>query len=373
VRQSHRAHRPTSYGIPFSSAARTSPDRPLGAFNSAASPFLLPLLLMLAAASAVAVATTTDDTTATGRLWAAVSPGPADRLRVTYRADATILLLRIPIYTRRFVGVGVMEWSASVERPPSGSRIMFLGASEPERARGLNRLGCIDEVIVFDEDRTPIEAAYVGFMTSSPEKDLKEAEKALGKRVIPLQAYSLIQGRIAAGTETVDRAHLLLSASSTYREIQSIWEDVRRELGSSGESGSSPQTQRTGPQERPTTFLHTVLEGVRRGTASFAARYRYSGRAYELRLEIKRDEGRGREFVKKGLCRNASGVLKVQGKTAPASSTKWESFTFWIESGPEVSLPLRIEFHPRSFLRIAFERDASMESLINPHGGHDTP
>src|SRR5215831_6240345 len=58
-----------------------------------------------------------------------------------YQASATVVICGIPIFTRQNVGAGY----ASVEIGGSAVGLQFAAGSWPERARGLNRFGVLEE------------------------------------------------------------------------------------------------------------------------------------------------------------------------------------------------------------------------------------
>src|SRR5580693_7962718 len=64
-----------------------------------------------------------------------------------------------------------------LERPDC-TALQFAAGSDPERARGLNRLGLMREVVV-EQGARLLKTSYAGFMTSSPEKSLDQGRQAL--------------------------------------------------------------------------------------------------------------------------------------------------------------------------------------------------
>ena len=92
----------------------------------------------------------------------------------TYRADAVILLLGIPIFRRAGVGGGQASLEETGEGAALRRTLFFAAGSDPKRAHGLSRLGWIREVVLGPAS-TPSEAAYFGVLTSSPEESLEHA------------------------------------------------------------------------------------------------------------------------------------------------------------------------------------------------------
>ena len=94
-----------------------------------------------------------------------------------YRADAVVTFLGVKIYSRAGVGSGHAFSEETQETASNVHRIGFAGGSWPEKARGYNRLGFIQEQIV--KRNTSVQKAdYFGFMTSSPEEGLDEVKTA---------------------------------------------------------------------------------------------------------------------------------------------------------------------------------------------------
>src|SRR5271165_4023012 len=96
-----------------------------------------------------------------------------------YVASATITLFSIPLGTKNGVGSGYTLIEEA--RGPSGKTvsIQFGAGSYPENARGLNRLGFIQEAVSEEPSGAMEECAYLAFMTTSREKNLDQAKKAL--------------------------------------------------------------------------------------------------------------------------------------------------------------------------------------------------
>ena len=118
-------------------------------------------------------------------------------LRRDYRADAVILLFSLPIYTREGVGGGFAAARLQNDAGQSVESLQFAAGSDPDRARGLNRLGFIQETVTTDAGG-PAESIYTGFMTASEEESFAQAKSALEKNGDKLQ-YQGIEGAIHAG------------------------------------------------------------------------------------------------------------------------------------------------------------------------------
>ena len=97
-----------------------------------------------------------------------------------YRASATVTLLSIPVFSRADVGAGFTVIEDGAAGDTNTVAIQFGAGSSPETAHGLNRLGYIQEVVIDNRAGEIAECAYFAFMTSSQEKNLDQAKKALG-------------------------------------------------------------------------------------------------------------------------------------------------------------------------------------------------
>src|SRR5438874_10207712 len=74
-------------------------------------------------------------------------PPPGAGAERRYRADATVLLLSIPVLHRKGVGDGSTVWRESGGANGTVTRLLeFTGRSAPEHAAGLNRFGFIQEL-----------------------------------------------------------------------------------------------------------------------------------------------------------------------------------------------------------------------------------
>jgi hypothetical protein len=69
----------------------------------------------------------------------------------------------------------------------------------------------------------------------------------------------------------------------------------------------------------------------------------YSEQEYLLTLEAAQTS-KGKE-----------GLLQVQGKIRNLRTGRETPFRVWLEGGSDSIVPVRIEFQPRSFLRLTFE------------------
>src|ERR1039457_3900226 len=135
----------------------------------------------------------------------------------TYRADAIILLLGIPLFRRSAVGGG----QASLEETGDGASLrrtlFFAAGSDPKRSLGLSRLGWIRE-IVLGPDANPSEAAYFGMLTASPEESLDHARKSVAASPSGRSVFSAVNGRNTAGHSRSAVTHFEFAAAATWSD-----------------------------------------------------------------------------------------------------------------------------------------------------------
>jgi hypothetical protein len=95
------------------------------------------------------------------------------------------------------------------------------------------------------------------------------------------------------------------------------------------------------PNQAPATFLFQLATLLKQRTRRAEGRYIYSEQEYLLQLEVLQP-GRDRLVPVRGMTRNLG-----TGHETP--------FRLWLEEANASVVPVRIEFQPRSFLRLTFE------------------
>ena len=267
-----------------------------------------------------------------------------------YRADAQVLVLSLPILRRSGVGGGSVVWREW--REPAGPiRLLeFTGYSNPERAAGLNRLGLIRETSRGERNAIR-ESSYFGVMTASPEESAAEAHKALQSTATEA-AYTAIRGRIAGGQVETATAHFTGPAR--------LSPDRRNELFARAEQALSTAPKKP-PEFRangaiPALFLHALADALRTPELG-QTQYVYNGRLYRLWVRHTADPRTAAYFRERGIIRAGAGVVRVAGKVRREAGGKETEFRLWIEEGAAQPVPLRIDFQPKSYLRLVFEAE----------------
>ncbi len=266
--------------------------------------------------------------------------GPAPRvISRTYRADATILVLGITVFRRPGVGGGRASLEESSDGASLRRTLFFAAGSDPKHAHGLERLGWIREVVLGPAS-APSESNYFGVLTSSPEESLDHARKTVATQPAGRCTFSAVNGRntagrsrsavthfeFAAGTNWSDRG-LIDHAQSTFR-TDVDWRET-----------SWPNL----PNQAPPTFLLQLSNLLKQQTRRAVGRYVYNEQEYLLELD-RQQAGKDRE-----------GLSQVRGKIRNLHTGVESPFRLWLEDAPDSIVPVRIEFQPRSFLRLTFE------------------
>jgi hypothetical protein len=257
----------------------------------------------------------------------------------TYRADAVILFLGISIYRRAAVGGGRASFEETGEGASLRRTLFFAGGSDPKQAHGLRRLGWIQEVVLGPAS-TPSEATYFGVLTSSPEESLEHARKSVAAPPSGLSVFSAVSGRNTAGHSRSAVTHFDYADSA-------IWSD--RGLIEHAQSTFDAKVEwretswPNSPNQAPPTFLFQLATLLKQRARHAEGRYVYNEQEYRLELEAPQT-GHERDRL-----------LPVRGITHNLRTGHEVPFRLWLENTADSIVPVRIEFQPRSFLRLTFE------------------
>jgi hypothetical protein len=97
--------------------------------------------------------------------------------------------------------------------------------------------------------------------------------------------------------------------------------------------------------------LPTFLFAVRRATqksADGASNYIHNGKVFRLRTQLKMDQNSGQRII--------------TGWTSEIGERSEAEFKIWLANDDATALPVKIEFHPRAFLKLTLEADQSSHS-----------
>jgi len=262
-----------------------------------------------------------------------------------YRADAAILLLGITIFRRSGVGSGqasIEESGESGDGKSTTRTLFFAAGSDPARAHGLNRLGWMREVVQ-EPNSIPTEVKYFGVLTSSPEETLEHARRSFDKPASSGSTYSAVSGRNTPGDSRSAISHFELGADTRWSDRRLI--DAAQSTFQDKVEWRETSWPKSGNQTPPTFLLELATLLLQRERHA-AGRYVYSEQEYLLELdtpELGNSAGK------------ANRLVPVHGKIRNRRTGGQTTFTIWMEDSPGSLLPVRIEYQPRSFLRLVFE------------------
>ncbi|HYI98022.1 MAG TPA: hypothetical protein VEX68_31075 [Bryobacteraceae bacterium] len=252
----------------------------------------------------------------------------------SYRADAAISFLGMTVLRRKGVGGGSIEFEEAQNESLRKLNITFKAGSLPDRAGGLNRVGYIQEICVEEKSKLR-EAAYFGIMTSSPEESFADAKGALNKQDKDGLRYTAIDGVNLTGRGR-SASHrwifpadfnwsrfdaLVTTAVERTRSAESQWRQLDSEAGTT-----------------PATFLYVVLRALQSDGRSSESKYMFGPERFHLKTE---------------KIPESSGVTRLKGEIFNEMTRKKTHFNVWFKAN--TILPTRIEFQPKSYLRLVFE------------------
>jgi len=266
-----------------------------------------------------------------------------------YNVTATVTLLSMPLVSRTGVGAGYI----AIEDGPGATAIQFAAGSWPDRARGLNRLGYIKEILMEKAPGDLTQCEYFAFMTSSQERNLEQAKQAVSsphKDGLGLIPYAGAEGSGRAGRFTSKLVRFDLPETYNWGSIDQLIARVPEEMAA---GGSAEVVDRTLPDgtAAPPTFLYAVRRSLLDPAIRSEGWLVYNGKQYLLRTHKQRDSSLGARVVRlDATLRN-----EATGHITP--------FAVWFEEGAERQPPLRFEYQARSFLRLTFDSIPAARSL----------
>jgi hypothetical protein len=265
-----------------------------------------------------------------------------------YRVDATVLLLSVPILRRNGVGDARVALRQTPAMGESGLEnrlaLEFAAASDPARAHGLDRMGWIREVVI-EKDGRAQRAGVLGIMSDSPEQTAEEARTAL-RNDSSDERLVAIDSSYSGGAERCTRSRVI-----RFRAPRGNW------IGGEGLPDLARQSFQSGPvswkeaqwhgEATPSTFLHALKRSLERGGPG-STEYIWNQNRYTMRIQREADASASREF--------AAPVDRVHGELQNVTQNLHPlRFQIWTDRESPVPMPLRIEFQPRSFLRLTLE------------------
>jgi hypothetical protein len=265
-----------------------------------------------------------------------------------YRVDATVLLLSVPILRRNGVGdarVALRQTPATGENG-SGERLAleFAAASDPARAHGLDRMGWIREVVL-EKDGVAQRAGVLGIMSDSPEQTAEEARTALRSDPSVERLIAIDSSFYGSGERhTRSRIIRFQAPRGNWTGGEGLPDLARRSFQSCPVSWKEAQW----PGEAlPSTFLYALKRSLEPGGPR-STEYIWNQERYAVRIQREADANASHEF--------SAAVDRVHGELENLTQNlRPLRFQIWIDRESPVPMPLRIEFQPRSFLRLTLE------------------
>ena len=241
----------------------------------------------------------------------------------------------VPVFSKQNVGGAYLrvEQTRVEQTAVDGAtvtRLDFAAGSWPERLKGFNRFGATRET-VREENRAVVESAYVSFMASSREKSFSEARQAFQStpESLPLT--------VARGRSTADGCAFAIEHRTAPRNYS--WQNC---LDLAAEFDRLALPPAAALEEYPARVLPTFLFAVHRAILTDSPEtttlYTHNGKAYRLRTRSQIDPHSNEIAL----------TCSISGQT---------EFKLWLGSRDRTALPTRIEFHPKSFLKLTLEQE----------------
>ncbi len=270
-----------------------------------------------------------------------------------YRVDATILLLGVPVLRRNGVGnarVALRQLpAASGTSAENTIALEFAAASDPARTHGLDRMGWIREVIL-ENNGAVQRAGVLGIMSDSPEQTAGEARTALRsnsglERLVAIDAAIDSSHSASAGRRARSRVIHFQAPRGNWTGGEGLPDLARQSFRSCAAAWKVAEWPRS--EGAPPAFLYALKRALEQGGPR-ATEYIWNQNRYAMRLEREADASASREFT--------AAVDRVHGELENLTQNlRPLRFQLWIDRESPVPMPLRIEFQPRSFLRLTLE------------------
>lgn len=257
--------------------------------------------------------------------------------RRAYRADAVVTLLGVPIFSKRAAGSAIGSIRECARGDQKILALAFAGGSDPKRTHGINYSGAAEEIAV--EHRSELaEAASFGFVTASQNDESFEQAK---RRVIQGEqctSFVAVDALHRSARVRTRKTYLSLESSTGLRQLA---RNVRSRFAESSPPENEIAIAATGV---PATFLYTMLSAARSPESRKDFSYVHNAKCYTLECDKSID---------------SHNLMRLNGRIHDRETKRTSNFRLWFE--PESELPVRIEFSPRSYLRITLEFDATLE------------
>lgn len=267
---------------------------------------------------------------------AAQRPGnPIDVKSRRYCVNATVMIGSIPIFFKRNVGGACLLIEEDTCKGCTVTCLQFAAGSWPDRLKGFNRFG-VNREAVREEHGAVIESAYLSFMATSAEKDFTQARQAFTQTPEGLP-FTVARGKSTLTGCASQIEHRIAPAKYSWSNCFDLADEL-------DEQSNTPSETRTAgsPGHALPTFLFAVRRAVRTDhTASTP--YIHNSKVHYLRTRRHSDP--------------QSNELAITGRISSTGEPAETEFKLWLAAHDDASLPTRIEFRPRSFLKLTLEHD----------------
>ena len=275
-----------------------------------------------------------------------------ESVRREYVASAVITLFGVQVFSKGGVGHGNIRIEEIGPQQGGTVSIEFAAGSRPEGAKGLNRLGYIQEAILEDQPGQAAECAYLAFMTASDEKNVEQARKAL-EAAGNMQRYNAAQGfgRPGSFQSRIDR--LAFSSKYSFRDLPALIPMARTEMAAHAAEPLDHQLDQE--TSHRATFLYVVRRALLTPGRTSTSHLFFNSKRYQLDTEKEFDAATGAHFVQKGIVDSSTNVVRLSAWLTNEQTGHRTPFHVWYEKGQENQPPLRFDYQARSFLKLAFE------------------
>jgi hypothetical protein len=250
----------------------------------------------------------------------------------SYRAHVVVALMGVPIFSRQDAGYANALLRETVSDGRRTFALRFSGGSRPERTHGVDYCGSMDEIAV-ERGSALAEAASFGFVTTtSSDESYDQARHRVLNSGGKSRSFVAVDASHRSAKVHIRKAYLSApgSGGDMAGRVRSEFSNAALIERDAGFAAS----------EVPATFLYTVLCAARAAGQHSTLEYVHNGDRYRLDSQKTSEPGGGTRLVAQ--------IREIETK-------KTCTFRLWLEQGSD--LPVRIEFSPRSYLRITLESE----------------
>jgi hypothetical protein len=248
-----------------------------------------------------------------------------------YRIDATIAPFGFTVFSRKEVGFGFARLRVQKEIGNSVTSFEFGGASIPDRTHGIHQIGYFEEELA--EVQTKFHSSrYFGFISNTPEGAPNPETLALATDSSTKPQYCCaVEGVITDGQASFSKTYEApLPKDASLASLGGLRQLMRSALSRICAT-SCLQGSRTATPSH--SFLSVLAQSAFGASSILNTTYQYGDRVLSF--------SSNRQHVSGKLILHA----EVQGKSR-------HRFSFTCLDSGHFELPLRIDYHPKAWLRL---------------------